>query len=86
MSNNLGSGFFVNFEPNESESELKVINFLEKSGYEASGSGIKKFLIDLESGKNSSAKRLGNILSDNPELINLGIKGLTNIIKKRAGL
>lgn len=90
--NEVNSGWFIKFNPDEKEFENDLIAFLENEKYDSTPEGLKEFLYDVlyneedEEDEKESKPNKKNIFMDavneNPEMVQKGIETFGNIIGK----
>lgn len=76
----VGSGFFLNFQKDEAEDEKALIEYLKENGYEQGPEGIKEFLLDkIYEERDRPKSPILNALNENPEAVQNVIEGIGKI-------
>ncbi len=80
--NEVKSGFFINFSPEEKDFEKDIDKFLEESNCPPGGEGIKELLHNLiyePDSKEKKANPIMDAIQENPEAIKQAFSAFGNI-------
>lgn len=88
--NEINSGWFVKFTPDEKEFENNLIDYLKRNNYPEGGEGIKMFFKDLitidgcdeEEEKENKSNTLFEAIQENPEAVSQVLGGTIDLFTK----